>query len=213
LISGSRTSTLSCVITSLAMTQIAGKKHLRVWFLFVSSVICTLFLSFHSAGGTSEILAGIVLKQNTQAASSDLTNGRNVIWSDVLKDSRVLGHGSHYFGDYVGIGPHNSFVGILGERGPLAASLLIVVAVLSTVSAWRFAKKNFLFDPFSVGVFAIVLHFWTVSLTEGLFGSFGTELTIASFLSFGVVTQRRVCFGVFKFVISPGANRVIAGTE
>ena len=189
LVSGSRTSTLSCMVTSFAIATIAGKKYLRIWLVFLCTVVGIVFWAFQSMGKASEVLAGVVLKQNTQAASSDVLNGRNLIWSEALREVSILGHGSGYFEEHMGVGPHNSFIGVLGERGPIAAVLLFLVACLSLSSVWRFTRTTFPWDPYSLGIFAIVLHFWIVSLTEGLFGSFGTELTIASFVSIGIATR------------------------
>jgi hypothetical protein len=191
-VSGSRTSLLSAAVTSLsALFLMTGrrKKTLVVAMVFAGGLAAVL-LHMTQAGET--IMEALVNKQFIQSMHGDALSGRTAIWTAALADREILGHGAGYFESVIGMSSHNSLMRVLGERGMVAAVLLACFGLLSIICSYRYATRAFKEDPYAAGPFLTVLSFWTLSFGEGLFSSFGTGITLALFLSVGMIVRGRV---------------------
>jgi hypothetical protein len=188
LLSGSRTSFMSCALTSLLVSLAAGRRFVKAWFVAAGLATAVLAVLVYQYSDAFSMFLEILSKQQAMADSGNVLSSRGDIWAEVFHNATFFGHGGHYFEDVIGIGPHNSIIWALGVRGPCAAMALVPIAALSTRCAWAFAKNHFALDPYAVGVLALIIHFWTVSMTEAMLGSFGNDLTIAAFVCMGLAT-------------------------
>lgn len=195
LLSRSRTS----VLTIVAMALAAGMHFLRVArtdvrsilrLLFVAVFILPLGIYFGYAKierflqPMMERFAAIFIGQNSALS------GRERIWEGTIRDAVLLGQGSGYFMQTFEKGPHNSFIAVLGEFGIPAALFLVTYAAVSLLWAYRYSRYS-TGDPYAHGPLVILVGFWVLSLGEQMFGRLGRGITLAAFISTGLILRSR----------------------
>jgi len=152
-------------------------------------VVVVIVASLYLLGeGTQRIAGGIAVKTSIQIGN--LLPVRFYIWSTTIREMTLLGHGKNYFLENFRLGPHNSIIGILGESGIVAALLMVGFAIITTISACKYSKLKEIKDRYNQFPLLIMLCFWIESMAEGLFGSLGRGLTIAFYITTGVVIMR-----------------------
>lgn len=136
---------------------------------------------------------------------TSLVTGRRSIWLPVLADTTVVGHGKYYFATVVGHGSHNSIVEALGKHGLVAAIALLGVAITSVFGALRFALRQRYCDPYALAPLVIIVTFWAMAMTEGMFGAVGKGMTLLMFVNIGIVMSPR-CQGIDRFMLGTMAE-------
>jgi O-antigen ligase len=184
--SGSRTSLLAVLITTAAAALVCARSLPRRRLL--SAFSATLLLLF--VGITLLPDLGFVQKtwdkHMQQLMKGDVLSKRDEIWETTITDMRFWGNGGDYFTTTVGISAHNSLMHIIGERGPVAALFMVCFAVVGMLHAFRQALSHGPRRAFRATPVLISICFWTLSTGEGMFGSLGTGITLAYFLSVGM---------------------------
>lgn len=90
-----------------------------------------VIISFISFGVTysyflKELFEEFILsKFRATSSAGDLLSGRGVIWSQVMKEAMLFGHGESYFENKLRIASHNIFIQILGEYGLITVVFLV----------------------------------------------------------------------------------------
>jgi len=187
LVSGSRTSLLAVLVTTLLAAFLCAKqlyrKHL---FSMVGGGL--VLLAFSAAIIPNlEIAQQMWHKHMQRVMKGDMLSNRDEIWLKVIDDVQVLGNGSEYFPDSVGISSHNSLIHIIGQRGPIAAFFMAGFAVVGAVFAFQQAVRTSGRRPFASAPLLIASCFWALSSGEGVFGALGTGINLAYLLSIGLV--------------------------
>jgi hypothetical protein len=188
-LSGSRTSLVAATVASIAALFLMVRKRRKSVVVLLAMIAYLGLWAFQSTETGEQMIDAVMNKNNRQYMHDETLSGRAAIWTKIIEDSRALGNGSDYFGDVIGISSHNSVMRVLGERGVFAAALLACFGLLSLVYSYQYAAKRFDADPFSAGPFLTILTFWTLSFAEGVFGAFGTGITLAMFLSAGITAK------------------------
>lgn len=166
LISYSRSSYVG-VYFALMILAIFKKKPLLMWILL--AFIPIMFAIF-----PKEIVNRIKLTYEEGVDRS--TSDRLVIWANSLKiylPHPFLGIGfwSSYLPQYLGIGPHNSFIQVLLEMGILGLLAFLWVIrdlYVETTKLFRATKDAFTKDV-SAAFFALLIGFLAASLTAEIF--------------------------------------------
>jgi hypothetical protein len=188
--SSSRTSAIACLaVAFVTFWMEVRKRHLlsKAAIVILAVLIVASFMSLEiSKVGIESLLE----KQERQTRTGDVLSGRQLIWSEVLDEMKPLGNGGQYFETVIGVSAHNSFMRMIGERGPLAAAALAGFAVLSIVASYRYATHARNANDYPCAPLALIVYFWTMSLGEGMFGSFGNAATLAMFIAVGISLQR-----------------------
>jgi O-antigen ligase len=196
IVSGSRTSLLALIVTAgtaiIVCTRLLHRK--RLFSMLAGG------LGIFSVGTAVlpqlDFTEQIWLKHSQQVMKGDILSKRTDIWMKVIDDMQILGNGSEYFPETVGISSHNSLMHIIGERGPIAAFFMACVAVLGLVRAWHHAVRDRGYSSFAAAPLLISVCFWVLSMGEGIFGSLGTGITVAYLLSIGIVVTGETTFSV-----------------
>jgi len=186
-VSGSRTSLLALIVTAITAAIICSRRLRRKRFLLMVGGGLAIFLVGTALFPQLDFTDQIWQKHRQQVTKGDILSKRTDIWMRVIDDMQVLGNGSEYFPETVGISSHNSLMHIIGERGPIAAFLMTCVAALGLILAWRQAIRNQPHYSFPAAPLIISVCFWVLSMGEGIFGSLGTGITLAYLLSLGIV--------------------------
>ena len=186
-VSGSRTSLTALMVTAATATIVCTRLLHRgrmLWMLAgglgISSIATALFPQL-------DVAEQIWQKNTQQVMKGDILSKRTDIWAKVIDDMQVLGNGSAYFPETVGISSHNSLMHIVGEHGPIAALFMICIAGLGMMRAWHHAVRGRGRGSFVAAPLLISVCFWVLSMGEGIFGSLGTGITLAYILSIGMV--------------------------
>jgi hypothetical protein len=187
MVSGSRTALFAVILTLTVGIAVCARYSHRGHLLSIFAGAASLFsvgIAFLPSLGFAD---HIWQKHMQQVVKGDILSKRDDIWMKVIYDLRPLGNGGEYFTDTVGISSHNSLMHIVGERGPVAGFIMTCVAVFGVIRAYRQAIRESSRRAFSAAPLLISVCFWALSMGEGIFGSFGTGVTLAYFLSLGLV--------------------------
>ncbi|HEV2199830.1 MAG TPA: hypothetical protein VGR73_08405 [Bryobacteraceae bacterium] len=186
MVSGSRTSLIAVLTTLAAAAMIYARSHNKtrtVLPIAGTLVLISFGIAFLPDVGIAQ---QIWEKHAQQVMKGDVLSKRDEIWMKVLDDMRPLGNGNDYFPSSVGISSHNSLMHIIGQRGPIAALVMACFALIGMVRAFGLAFRPNGWQPFSAGPALIGVCFWTLSMAEGVFGSLGSGITMAYYLSIGI---------------------------
>ena len=118
--------------------------------------------------------------------------GRETIWIKTIDEASFWGHGEGYHINLFNIGAHNTIIKFLGDCGLISACLLVVFAIISFRYAYSYFKTNFQNDPYAIAPLIITLCFWTLSMGEDMFGALGKGITLAYFVSIGIVMNKSI---------------------
>lgn len=195
LLSGSRTSMLAIA----AMAAVAGIHYL--WALranvrpILPSIAVAAFvlpLGIYFGYPQVEHLLQPMIERFTAITIGEILifSGREKIWEGTIRDAALFGHGSGYFMETFQRGPHNSFIAILGEFGIPATLFLVIYATIGLLWAYRYSRY-FPGDPYAHGPLVILVGFWVLSLGEEMFGRLGRGITLAAFISTGLILWNR----------------------
>ena len=132
---------------------------------------------------------GLDFAEITGKKGSSLS-GRDTIWLETWQDWRFFGHGHSYHVERFGLGAHNSVVTILGNNGLIAAYSSLFVILASLIYTYIYFKKNFAKNCYAVTPWLITVGFWNLSIAEDMFGSLGKGITLAYFVSLGIVMTK-----------------------
>jgi O-antigen ligase len=190
-VSSHRTSLLTlvmCLAISLARFRRLRVIGLGVLLSIVVSMCAVVMLSERA----TQVVAQMILKNSTAFEKGTLLDGRENIWRLAVQDIRLFGHGRRYFIDSTnGLGAHNSFLHILGTRGLLAAIALVGICIYSVALCWKLTRIRDLPIEMSQGALLMVVAYWAMGMTEGVFGSLGTGLHIAFLITLGYLASHR----------------------
>ncbi|MBD2387482.1 O-antigen ligase family protein [Cylindrospermum sp. FACHB-282] len=184
LLANSRTSLIAffAMFSILINKILRNPKYLGIIFI-IATIVIALFLIFSTQNPW-------LWEQIAQIQNKDSVSGRDYIWNQTLTEMQLLGNGSDYFELNFGLGAHNTIIDILGINGIIAALLMVCFAIASFCYAFLYFKKYAKQDSYAIAPLVITTSFWVLSMGEGMFGSFGTGITIAYLLSIGVIITK-----------------------
>ncbi|MCY7272600.1 MAG: O-antigen ligase family protein [Phormidesmis sp. CAN_BIN44] len=162
-------------------------------FIFLSFPILALLLSSLSNEYINLAWSQTLFKFSG-STTNDFLSGRTEVWETALEEVSFLGHGSEYFDTKFGISAHNSIIQALGCQGALAALMMFFFAIVSIFYSYRYMKDTSPQNNFAISPLMIAVCFWTLSMGEVMFGALGRGLTLAYFLSIGVVITQQSNF-------------------
>ena len=201
-VSGSRTSLMALIITTGTATIVGSRllhRKRMLWMLAGGLGIFSVGTAFFPR---LDFADQIWQKNTQQVMKGDILSKRTDIWAKVIDDMQVLGNGSAYFPENVGISSHNSLMHIVGEHGPIAAFFMSCVAGLGLLRAWHLAVGDRGNRSFAAAPLLISVCFWVLSMGEGIFGSIGTGISLAYLVSLGILIA-----GDTKIVVVPSLLR------
>lgn len=127
------------------------------------------------------------MQDKFEEKSTDLLSGRLDIWSYVFRNTNIIGYGEDFF-DPLGRGAHNSFLNVLAFHGVIAVLFFVLFFLSSIFYSYQYSKRNRK-TPYGIVPFVIIIFYGAVSFATGKFGNIGSGITIAFFLSVGVVIK------------------------
>jgi len=190
LFTGSRSSlistTLAATVTFIAMVRDRPVFRARVVLMtgFMLVAVATVYLGI--GWDLMIVVEGIIEKQQ-QKSVDGLLSGREVAWMWAFDNLTLLGHGQGAILDAVGMSSHNSFISILNDYGVIAVLLLLAIAVYGLLRAIKYYSASRVTNPGALFPLIVFVGFWTLAMTEGLFGSIGRGVTVAFFIVYGIV--------------------------
>ena len=186
-VSGSRTSLMALMVTAATATIVCTRFLHRKRMLWMLAGGLGIFSIGTACFPQLDFVEQIWQKNTQQIMKGDILSRRTDIWAKVMDDMQILGNGSEYFSETVGISSHNSLMHIIGERGPIAAFFMVCIGGLGMIRAWHHADGDRGRRSFAAAPLLISVCFWVLSMGEGIFGSLGTGITLAYILSIGIV--------------------------
>jgi len=116
--------------------------------------------------------------------------GREAIWRLAVSDPKFFGNGREYFLENAKLGAHNSFLHVFGTRGYLACGLFVLLCGYSVrvLFIQRRLRKH---SPAEyVMPMMLLLTYWELSLTEGMFSILGNGIQLAFLIALGALAHR-----------------------
>lgn len=135
-----------------------------------------------------ELIRGVVDETNTSLERAGLLAGRLEIWMYALRNTNIVGHSEFLFESTGRIGVHNSFLSVWFYHGAIAGFFFTLFVLLSILYAHLYHKRNRMI-PYSITPFVVTIFFWVTSLTQEMFASVGSGITMALFLTIGVINR------------------------
>ena len=124
LYSGSRTSVVAIIVSFILLVFIYFYKN-KISFI---KSICWFFTFIVFFVYMRDILEeNILQKFSNKYDGDDLFDGRGYIWEVTFNNAGIFGNGSDYFSKTFALGPHNSFVSILGRLGYLFTFAFVIL--------------------------------------------------------------------------------------
>lgn len=120
----------------------------------------------------------IISKFNS--VNGNMLNGRNYIWMKTIENTGLWGNGENYFIDTFNIGPHNTFILILGNYGwiPFILFFMFIMLVLFSTIKYSIRKVK---DKNRYLPLLSVICFIGLSMGEGMLYSFSMLLMFSVF--------------------------------
>jgi O-antigen ligase len=187
LLSGSRTSFLSFSACLMLFLMLRVRRNGPGILLNAALGGCGAVLVVCALGWQEPFMGladGILNKQEKQG--ENVLSGRDEIWKDTILNSCWLGHGSGYFPQRYGIGPHNVVIGMLGTYGILAVIFFVIFAVLSVWRAWQHAWRAPPDELCADAPLMVVAGYWVLAMGEAS-GALGGGLSLAFYTMVGVI--------------------------
>src|SRR5690606_31131495 len=190
LFTGSRSSlistTLAATVTFIAMVRDRPVFRARDVLMTCFMLVAVSTVYFGICWDRMIDVEGIIEKQQ-QKSVDGLLSGREVAWMWAFDNLTLLGHGQGAILDAVGMSSHNSFISILNDYGVIAVLLLLAIAVYGLLRAIKYYSASRVTNPGALFPLIVFVGFWTLAMTEGLFGSIGRGVTVAFFIVYGIV--------------------------
>lgn len=172
-ISGSRTSFLAAVVavaTGLFFIFLFSVKHKLTINLFLKTlaslpVLWILYWLINKFIPIKLYVESIILSK-FDIKSGNTLSGRGLVWRGTLSESNFFGFGEGYFESRFGLGPHNTFIYVLGTYGWFA---MIVFSLLILVSLYFCAKFTFSEHKYKYLPITMMVTFLMLSMGENLF--------------------------------------------
>ena len=161
-------------------------KKIRLRYLIVPSLIFVL-IYFVSLREYFEV--GILDKFNRYNNDS-LLSGRDIIWNRIIDDISLLGHGTKYFNDVIGIGAHNSILEVVGNFGVIAGILISLIYITSIMISIKYGIINRSLDYFYLPII-VTMTFFILSMTESMFGVIGKSMTLVFLNILGLLMNEK----------------------
>ena len=197
LASNSRTSFLTSVILYgvFFLSLFVEAKRYRRWIvlsiLLVVGVIVTLPLAVEYVDTQSGGLLGSILsKFANKAADDDVLSGRNEVWQMVLRHIEVFGIGTAAMDEF-GVNPHNTYMWMLGSKGPIALVFFAAVQWAALVAAIKHAWRNLKKDGYALGPVLILLNYMVMGMAEAVVSTLGDGIQMAFMLMIGALLYQK----------------------
>jgi hypothetical protein len=112
--------------------------------------------------------------------------GRLPMWRVAVREPSWFGHGREYLNENTNrLGAHNSFLHIFGTRGYLACGIFVVLSGYTIFLVFR-QRRLFRHRPdFYVFPMLVLVAYWELSLTEGMFSILGHGIHLGFLIAIG----------------------------
>lgn len=148
-ISASRTSFLAAIITvfvgflSLVLSALKYKRFtsLSLKLLIRTPLLIITYIVIDKFTPLNQYIENVIISK-FQRKSSNLLDGREIVWLKTVSDARLFGNGESYFDTQVGLGAHNTFIHILAVYGWVPLLIFIIMSVVSLYYCTNFAMKS-----------------------------------------------------------------------
>lgn len=187
---GSRSSVISVIASLIVVGVLLAKERVLIASKIIVAVVSVLgiaflFVQFYEIE-LWPVAEGIVDKHRRKMLYT-VVDGREHAWEWAMSHVTMLGHHPGVLSETVGFAAHNSFVSALVDYGVIGFLLLITIAVHAMWLSWRSYARLRGFYALAPLPLVLFVGFWSLALTEGLFGSIGRGATVAFFTAYGIV--------------------------
>lgn len=195
ILSSSRTSAITVVVISmvgmfflivkLIKERKIGMVIFRGGLISILGTIVVYFL-FKFTSFYEYLYLNIIYKFERKIRSGDVLDQRGEVWKSTVDGATVFGNGKEFFTDRIGLGAHNTFVGILGEYGWISLILFLFLLLFIFIKSYKYATRN-KNDKYKYLPLMMFFSFVTLSMGEGMLFKLSM---IAMFLSAGTTIQK-----------------------
>jgi O-antigen ligase len=198
-LSSSRTNMVTFLVLALLVAARAVRVHLAQARIVIAKGV---FRSLLKAGMVAVLIVGVAALTHPQdvlyiwngiaqkflvkVAEQNVLSSRQVFWALVLEDATFFGHGSDYFSQLVIPGAHNGLLQVLAESGIVAAGFLGCFMAGSLYYGYGYALR-YRDHPDGLAPLLIIVYFWIVTMVSNTFGSLGVGITMAFYLTVGML--------------------------
>lgn len=212
ILSGSRTSSITTVVillVGLFFLTIRLIKEKKLISLMIRGTLLSLFGSivvFFIVQFTSfydNLYFNILYKFEKKASSGDVLAHRGDVWTTTINEAGLFGQGEKFFTNTIGLGAHNTFIGILGEYGWILLILFMFLLLFMFVTSFRYAISN-INDKYKYLPLMMFVSFVTLSMGEGMLFKLSM---IAMFFSVGATLRRKEILN--KETENPNESKIV----
>ena len=175
-------------IWSLAKESSRHRKALMVAsvvFLTLGSGI--LFILSISPDTGSSLFVGLFGKNAMKAANEDLLSGRSYVWEMIWKNRQLFGEGVEAMWNKYTFMPHNTYLWILGGKGPLALIFYLGTQLMGLYLSLRLVNRKIKDDGYVIGPFMVIVSYAIMGLTESVISVLGDGIQMSYLLMMGVL--------------------------
>ena len=197
LASNSRTSFLTGMILYgvFFLSLFAEAKRYRTWIVLsavlVAGVAVSLPLAVEYVDAQSGGLLGSLLsKFANKAADDDVLSGRNEVWQMILRHIEVFGIGTTAMDEF-GVNPHNTYMWMLGSKGPIALVFFASAQWAALVAAIKYAWRNIKSDGYALGPILILLNYMVMGMAEAIVSTLGDGIQMSFMLMIGALLYQK----------------------
>jgi len=127
--------------------------------------------------------------------SSDLLDGRGYLWQTTIKETGLFGNADGYFIDNFSIGPHNTFIAILGMYGWISLAIFVIFLLISVYYTFKYALN--VDNQYRYLPILMLTTFIMLSMGEGMLYK---SSMLASFILIGISANNKTV------IVSQGHN-------
>ncbi len=183
LLSNSRTSIIVVLVVGCLIilqmfrekNTISFKQKRRLVLILTIGLIIVVF-----TGVIEELFVNMFLEK-FKNNESDITNGRSLVWKEIIDNRRLFGNGRQFLLD-LPIAPHSTYFSILAQFGSVNLFIYILIIFRMFRASYLFMTNSM--SPYRFLPISITTAFILLSFTEGMLMIYTMFI---SFLSYGSI--------------------------
>jgi len=156
------------------------------YLMMVSTLVCLIFFTTSN----ESLFGSLAGKFMAKAEGADILSGRDIAWREILENIETFGIGARM--DLFNTIPHNTYLWVLGTKGPIALLFYCAVQLQVVFLAWRLAVRRIHANGYAIGPLLIVMNYVVMGMSENVISILGDGIQMTYILMLGILTQKEI---------------------
>ena len=175
----------------------------RFWIMSYLVVACAVSVLIITITPDDSLFGSLVGKFMAKVEGSDILSGRDVVWREVLDNIEFFGMGVGSIANQFGFEPHNTYLWVLGTKGPFALLFYCAVQLQILFLAGKLAARQIKANGYAIGPLLIIVNYIVLGLSESIISILGEGIQMSYLLMLGVLTQKEI-----NSTVAVGENKI-----